>query len=214
MLNQLCSWLMTNNITNKDIAHTHTHTHTMWQGNHNSLLPITAGPPGLDSKHYPRYHFWCMSQTCPLYYWSVGVGGSSCCVSSSHESVTKRYVTWKFWTRQQHRGEHIMMIINLYSANSMWHMFKCALQLACMRSNRKHWSGKYIHGKYLMNLVCLACAWKISAHQALAVQIGLLQCLSFSKMHWIRLTGVWSISDPVLEGLIISMICNIKLSQN
>ena len=33
----------------------------------------------------------------------------------------------------------MIMIINLYSANSMWHMFKCALQLACMRSNRKHW---------------------------------------------------------------------------
>ena len=33
----------------------------------------------------------------------------------------------------------MMMIMNLYSANSMWNMYKCALQLACMRSNRKHW---------------------------------------------------------------------------
>ena len=37
-------------------------------------------------------------------------------------------------------GKQIMiMIMNLYSANSMWHKFKCTLQLACMRSNRKHW---------------------------------------------------------------------------
>ena len=44
-------------------------------------------------------------------------------------------------------------------------------------------------------------AWQQMCHLKIPKKIP--SCFSvflFSKMHWIKLTGVWSISDPVLEG--------------
>ena len=53
-----------------------------------------------------------INKRAPWCYWSVGVGGSLCLEVSwknGNKCVTGWWcITWRFWRRQQHRGEHIV----------------------------------------------------------------------------------------------------------
>ena len=102
----------------------------------------TRGRTGAwSARHNNRYQWLQVDFGRPVRITKIATQGRQ----DTRQWVTQYYVTFSqdgahFAEYKENSNRKVMiMIMNLYSANSMWHMFKCALQLACMRSNRKHW---------------------------------------------------------------------------